>query len=468
MSTSAAWARAHAGPGRRHADGSGQRRRGPGSQHHPPRPDRERRDHHGRRVGGVWIRAISGVVNLKLKREFEGVELSGRWGQTDRHDGEQYDLALTAGTSFAESRGRVIGFVGHSSREQIDRVARDFAVVDLLYKGWIDAPEGEIGPDNDFFAARNAFIEEGLVGGVNADKKVFESLFEESYGYAVCGSPTESDDCVPYQQTFGFNTDGTLFTTGNNAPGSVANFKGEIDPVLENGGRFYGYNTAPFYALQLPLERTSLFLVGSFDLNEVIDVYAQGLYTDYTANTQVSPVPLMDVTMPVSNPFIPPDLKRLLDARPPDDRAAPVDFAKRMTEIGPRIQEEPVRHVPGHRRRAWHGSRRLELRCLRAARRERPDDEAVRRRAPLEGRGADLRPGRWAIALRRRLQSVWYWRAVRRMRRLCLGQLRVHGKYPADRRRGVGGRQSADAAGWRPGNRAWRHVSRRELPVPRR
>ena len=96
--------------------------------------------------------AISGVVNLKLKKEFEGVEMSGRWGQTDRDDGEQYDLALTAGTSFAEARGRVIGFVGYSSREQIDRVARDFAKVDLVYKGWLDAPEGEIGPGNDYFA----------------------------------------------------------------------------------------------------------------------------------------------------------------------------------------------------------------------------------------------------------------------------------------------------------------------------
>ena len=281
--------------------------------------------------------AISGVVNLKLKKEFEGVEISGRWGQTDRHDGEQYDLALTAGTSFAERRGRVIGFVGHSNREQIDRVARDFATVDLVYKGWLGAPEGEIGPGNDYFAAQNNFIEEGRVRGVNADETVFESLFEESYGYAVCSSPTESGECVPYQTAFGFNTDGTLFTTGNDDPGSVANFKGEIDPAFENGGRFYGYNTAPFYALQLPLERTSLFLVGSFDLNEVIDVYAQGLYTDYTANTQVSSVPLQDVTMPASNPLIPPDLKRLLDARP--DPAAPVDFQKRMTEIGPRIQE---------------------------------------------------------------------------------------------------------------------------------
>ncbi len=155
----------------------------------------------------------------------------------------------------------------------------------------------------------------------------------------MCSSPTESGDCVPYQTAFGFNTDGTLFTTGADflPPGSVANFKGEIDPAFENGGRFYGYNTAPSYALLLPFERTSVFTMGSFAVNDVIDVYAQGLYTDYTANTQVSPVPLQDVTMAANNPFIPPDLKRLLDARP--DPAAPVEFQKRMTEIGPRIQE---------------------------------------------------------------------------------------------------------------------------------
>jgi len=36
--------------------------------------------------------AIAGVVNFRLRREFDGVELGGRWGQTDRGDGEEYDV----------------------------------------------------------------------------------------------------------------------------------------------------------------------------------------------------------------------------------------------------------------------------------------------------------------------------------------------------------------------------------------
>ena len=155
----------------------------------------------------------------------------------------------------------------------------------------------------------------------------------------MCSSPTESGECVPYQQEFGFNTDGTLFTTGGlfMPPGSVANFKGEIDPARENGGRLYVTISLRFTRCSCRSNVPPSSWWGVCDLNEDIDVYAQGLYTDYTANTQFSSVPLQDVTMPASNPFIPPDLKRLLDARP--DPAAPVDFQKRMTEIGPRIQE---------------------------------------------------------------------------------------------------------------------------------
>ena len=47
--------------------------------------------------------ALAGVVNFKLKRDFDGVEIDGTWGQTDRGDGTQYEAGLTAGT---ELRGR--------------------------------------------------------------------------------------------------------------------------------------------------------------------------------------------------------------------------------------------------------------------------------------------------------------------------------------------------------------------------
>ena len=43
--------------------------------------------------------AIAGVVNLRLRHKFDGVEFGGRWGQTGHGDGDESDLSLMAGTN---------------------------------------------------------------------------------------------------------------------------------------------------------------------------------------------------------------------------------------------------------------------------------------------------------------------------------------------------------------------------------
>jgi outer membrane receptor protein involved in Fe transport len=53
--------------------------------------------------------AIAGVVNLPLRREFDGVELGASAAQTDHGDGQEYNASITAGTRFAEGRGSVMG-----------------------------------------------------------------------------------------------------------------------------------------------------------------------------------------------------------------------------------------------------------------------------------------------------------------------------------------------------------------------
>ena len=67
----------------------------------------------------------------------------------------------------------------------------------------------------------------------------------------------------------------------------------------------YSYNFAPDNALQLPLERTSAFVRAEFELSDAARIYAQGLYSDYSATQQLAPTPLGDVFMPVDNPFVP-------------------------------------------------------------------------------------------------------------------------------------------------------------------
>jgi outer membrane receptor protein involved in Fe transport len=268
--------------------------------------------------------AIAGVVNLKLRRSMDGVQFGGRWGQTTQSDGDEYDLSLTAGTPFADGRGSVMGFLGYSDRAQVNQGARDFSRTSLFYLG---PGAGVTGPGNAYVPAGSSYIEEGAVFGIQSSEDAFSELFA-SYGYP-CGA-----DC--WLPRFGFNQDGTLFTLGGPPAWSVLNFRGTPDPLISNDF-IYAYNTAPTVALQMPLKRVSGFLAANFDVTDTAEAYAQAILADYTVNTQLAATPLQDVVMPVTNPYVPADLAFLLGSR--DDPRLPFRFGKRMTVIGPRVQE---------------------------------------------------------------------------------------------------------------------------------
>jgi outer membrane receptor protein involved in Fe transport len=282
--------------------------------------------------------ALAGVVNLKLKRKFDGFQIDGTWGQTDRSDGTQYEAGLTAGTNFAAGRGSVVGFVGYADRELVTQGDRDFSKYALLY---VEPGNGTLGPGNAFLPAGNFFLEEGIVafpGSNEPSPQEFEDLMGH-YGYTAGDLAGQ----VPYQNLFGFNTDGTLFTSGDESYAGtgqlgVANFRGVRDPVTFNDS-VYSYNFAPPNALQLPLERNSAFARAEFELTDSARVYAQGLYSDYSVTTQLAPAALFSgVLIPVDNPYVPEDLKRLLDSRP--DPSGDIEFYKRLSELGPRIMED--------------------------------------------------------------------------------------------------------------------------------
>ena len=285
--------------------------------------------------------ALAGVVNFKLKRDFDGVELDGSWGQTDRGDGTQYDAGLTAGTDFADGRGSIVGYVGYADRELVRYVDRDYSKYAMAYAGGPGL--GTLGPQSSFAPAGSQVIVEGRVpffGEDVPDEDAFYDLME-SYGYDRSEVPyliPLFGDNWPNTQ-FGFNADGTIFTTGSGfllgsgAP-AVANFRGEQDPVFFND-EYYSYNFAPDNALQIPLDRTSAFVRAEFEFGDAARAYVQGLYSDYSVTPQLAPTPVFDIEIPVNNPFVPADLKRLADSRPADP-TAPLFLSKRMLETGPR------------------------------------------------------------------------------------------------------------------------------------
>ncbi|MDB6087636.1 MAG: TonB-dependent receptor [Gammaproteobacteria bacterium] len=193
--------------------------------------------------------AIAGVVNFKLKRDFEGLLVDAQYGVTGEGDAASKQLSITGGGRFANDRGR--------------------AVLSLSYLDRDFAPRS----DRSFFI--NSGIASNLAGGIfQADpanlptQAALNSLFLGRYGGTA--PPVRS-------QGLAINADGSLFTPG--AP--VLNYKyGDHDPyVLVNGrvGTPYGESQP----LQTPLERYSVFLRTSYDLTEDLKAYAQVQYVDY-------------------------------------------------------------------------------------------------------------------------------------------------------------------------------------------
>jgi len=266
--------------------------------------------------------AIAGVVNFKLLQEFDGLQFDGGWGLTDKGDGDEYYGDVTGGFEFADGRGQVFGHVGYSERKALTYDDRDYTKYSLEYLG---PGQGTLGPESAFFASGSFSIEAGRPVALRSSQAAYRSLFE-SYGYPA--------GTVPYQTQFGVNQDGTLFTLGNGTPGSVANYRGYRDPVQYNDF-FYTYNFAPYNYLQLPLERVSAFAGGSFELDGGHEIYGRALYADYSANMALAPAPTTFLFMPVTNPYISPDLKFLLDSR--SNPVADMRFGKRFAELGPRV-----------------------------------------------------------------------------------------------------------------------------------
>lgn len=255
--------------------------------------------------------AIAGVVNIKTK-DFEGIQFDGNWGQTTESDGEEWQFGITGGLTFADGRGKALFNVSYADRKAVLAADRDFARVAL---GYVNAETG-------FIPQGSGTIEEGAVT-IAASQAAKDAVFAQ-YGIPA-GTVTTN--------VFGFNNDGTLFTTGDGETPSVFNYRGDRTDYSD---LVYTYNFAPTNYLQLPLERTTAFGRVSFELSPAAEFYAQGLYADYEADTQLAPSPASQMFISPTNPYISADLATLLASR--SDPTAPISLGKRVSELGPRYE----------------------------------------------------------------------------------------------------------------------------------
>ena len=265
--------------------------------------------------------ATAGVVNFRLKRNFEGIVVDSQYGISEKGDGESFKVSVTAGSAFNDGRGRAVLSVDYTNRDIALQSSRDYFVFRLSTPGLSTIPQGTV-----------------LFGANLPTLASVNSVFVGQYGArALTGNAAGR-----YTGQIGFNTDQTLFST---AGVPVLNFRDPQtnDAYIVNSNASgtqqqinFGYDGA---SMQSDLDRYAVFGKLDYDLTDNLRAFAQFTFTDYESVGITNPTLASNVyglTVPVSNPFIPAEFRTILASRP--DPNANFTFYKALNILGPRIQ----------------------------------------------------------------------------------------------------------------------------------
>lgn len=296
-------------------------------------------------AGGAYgADAIAGVVNLVLKRDFEGLDLRASYSNALKQmDAREYQISGVIGGNFAEGRGNIAFSAEYSKRQGLIKAQRPFAAQATATTG--SAPTGTL-----VNSSGNPF-----------NQTAVDTLFA---GYGVAA------DQSPRTNQLAFNSDGSLFGVGTfNSPVNVANFRYPLssaaNPNLNFFPDFYSYNFDIVNILTLPLERKSAFMTARYEISPAAEIFTQAGFTEYQSSTALAPTPIgtrivnssdpdarvsdalsplvepgrfiNNLVVPITNPFISDDLAGLLAGRTGDDESLTGSGATEAFRIGYRF-----------------------------------------------------------------------------------------------------------------------------------
>ncbi len=206
--------------------------------------------------------AIAGTVNVILKHDFQGLDVTAQSGVSNYGDAWNYALRTLAGTNFADGRGNVTVAAEMTKQDGLTGVKR---------------------PD---YAADLGFLAPATPGKYQTVLTPANSVPSVNYG----GIPMV-DDAVVYQPTglglpasptgtYGItNPAGQLLAWGNNSslqPYNVGTPTG--NPVFASGGQ--GLRLSQTSNLLSPLERINIDVLSHYQINDNLKFFSEGWFSD--------------------------------------------------------------------------------------------------------------------------------------------------------------------------------------------
>lgn len=231
--------------------------------------------------------AVSGVLNFKLRKDFEGLEIDARWAQLNDGGQDSKRISVLAGKNLFDDRLNVYAF---GEYEQLDEVLA--ADIDWLQGGW-----GLVGRDADTAAAAYDGVTDALL---YKDRRTLQLLrwgqvtLANNYQPSALNNPNTipTGQCTTTSITsascFGVAPGRTYVFDGLNA--RIADFGNWVQQTGTNravnvGGDGENPNVIFNVDSTLPKSENARFQVGgNFKITPNINLYAEAKYVDETTN----------------------------------------------------------------------------------------------------------------------------------------------------------------------------------------
>lgn len=277
--------------------------------------------------------AIAGVVNVILKRNFEGLEVNLQSGVSGQGDGEETNLDVTLGTNF--EKGNLVANIQYTNRGSVSQADRGFSNCPIsetgstgsksLYCGGsVYSAGGHVWGDKNHNITPTGVDDEG-----NPKFAIGDAGY---YGqYIDSGEVDDDGNAIPKFEYFDENaTEADLSGRG-----------GEYHDYVSTGNNNDKYNYAKDSFLMTPMERINLTLAGTYDLTNDITFFTEAMYTKRWSEQQMAPQPIWNADAWVYNPISGPGVNGV-DGWMTDELLAfaqageKMDYGRRMVESGTR------------------------------------------------------------------------------------------------------------------------------------
>jgi iron complex outermembrane receptor protein len=257
--------------------------------------------------------ALAGVVNVITDKDYEGFQMFGQYGITDRGDRENFKVGTKFGSNFADDRGNFVGTLSYQDNKAVYARDRADRGMDRDGQGGLFFADGTFGETRYFYGS--SFTPGGVAVvpgiGVNNANRVYDPVTGTVRPYAAA----DGFDRQAQRQLY--------------VPNSALQFSGQAIYNFDDSNRFFFEGSYYRGTTKSDIEPSPVS--GADIFRDAQDV---GLNPSCTATGCLYGIPLLSAIVPES-------VRNEVRARTPGltDAQRVVGFQRRMTEFGNRQNE---------------------------------------------------------------------------------------------------------------------------------